>query len=215
MMRRLIFISLMSLLLAVPTLADMKIKLYDSPGNGTTRGGEFIATLTSDSDPIGNYLATDSFGTFCVETDEFINYGTTYYVTLSDYAFEGGSNIPPGTMDPLDVKTAWIYTQWMNGTITHNDYWANIVQESIWYIEQESLGRRHQLVDDATTATANGAWTNLNVKVMNLWTTKNADGSYSGYAQDQLVMVPLPATFLLGLLGLGMGGWKLRKRKSV
>jgi hypothetical protein len=29
--------------------------------------------------------------------------------------------------------------------------------------------------------------------------------------QDFLIMVPIPATLLLGLIGLGIGGWKLRK----
>ena len=31
------------------------------------------------------------------------------------------------------------------------------------------------------------------------------------YGSESFIMTPIPATILLGLLGLGMGGWKLRK----
>ena len=43
------------------------------------------------------------------------------------------------------------------------------------------------------------------VKVMNLY------DSLGNRAQDVLVLVPVPAAVLLGVLGLGVAGWKLRK----
>lgn len=41
--------------------------------------------------------------------------------------------------------------------------------------------------------------------------TLDSYSSYKGFFGPNLVAVPVPATILLGFLGLGVGGWKLRK----
>ena len=51
-----------------------------------------------------------------------------------------------------------------------------------------------------------------NVRVLQLYSDYNPDtGDYCGYRQDQLFLTPVPGAVLLGLLGLGAAGLKLRR----
>ena len=106
-------------------------------------------------------------------------------------------------------------------TILHSDTTADAMQRAIWYLEGENLGISTGLSgtyinwanDAVNMGGSNDSWYNLwgntigDIRVMNLW--KYAD--YTGNAQDQLVRVPLPGAILLGVLGLGVAGLKLRK----
>jgi len=205
-MRRLIFISIVCAFLTAPAMADIRIRVTDSVGG--TNGGEFIATVLED--PIGylydNTPPNNTFGTFCVETNEYLNYGGTYYVDLSTYAVKGGvggGTFPPG--DPLDDRTAWIYKQWLTG-MPHTVANADLVQRAIWYIEGETGGVNNSLVAAAQVAVAAG-WRNYDIMVMNLY----GDQARTQYVQDLLVMVPLPGAVLLGFLGLSVARLKLRR----
>jgi len=231
-MKKLIMFVAITCTFAAPAVADMAIRLqHDFPGDyGSTGGGEFLATVLdapTGGDAIGIYGVGDAFVTFCMETNEYVTGGSTggtYYVTISTAADKGGSGGPHP--DPLSPETAYLYSLWLDGSygirsITHTDDTANALQKAIWYLEGESLGSNAGLsgdyIDWATDAVALGGtddswydtWGNTigDIRVMNLWT--NAD--HTGYAQDQLVRVPVPAAALLGLLGLGAAGLKLRK----
>jgi len=203
-MKKVVLIIVLCALYTAPALADMMITVADS-GVGSTNGGEFTVTVTGD--PIGNFYdntpPNNTLGTFCLETAEYLNYGTTYFVTLSDYSIKGRYTLPP--YDPLDPMTAWIYTQWLNNNLAHDDATADAVQNAIWYIEGEG-GSTNQLVTDAQLAIKDG-WVNTDIKVMNLW----GNAAHTDYKQDLLVRVPLPGAVLLGVLGLSIAGLKLRK----
>jgi len=205
-----IVICLLCLFVAVPAIADMKVSLKNGT-YGTTNGGEFNITVLDD--PIGIYPKDATFVSFCLETNEYINYTDEYYVTISTGAIKGGSGGSGGwNPDPLSPQSAYLYSLWIDGGITHNNGNADDIQRAIWYLEGENLGVNNFLVTQANTAVApGGAWFNIwgntigDIRVMNLWTEQG------GYAQDQLVRVPVPGAILLGLLGLGVAGLKLRK----
>jgi hypothetical protein len=99
---------------------------------GTTNGGEFIVTDTTTG---------TTFTTFCLETDEYISYGTPYKVeSITNAAIEGGSGGPEP--DPLDERTAFLYYNYAMGTLDGisayeygKDASANDLQQAIWYIE--------------------------------------------------------------------------------
>jgi hypothetical protein len=197
-MRKLIFITVVCAFLAVPSLADMKVTVFD--GVGSTNGGEFLDKVLDDS--IGIYPKDSFISTFCVETQEYISIGGTYYVTLSNAAIKGSTQ----TSDPLSDESAWVYTDWLDN-LEHTQANADLVQNAIWFLENEpGYGANNAEAQLASAAVA-GGWRNSDIMVMNLW--NNSD--HTNNAQDHLVRVPVPAAVLLGMLGFCVAGLKLRK----
>jgi hypothetical protein len=206
-------LTIVSPVMAVPT-----IKLCQGDWQYGS-GGEFKIMVTSDGIP-GNPNGS-SFQTFCVETDEFISFGTTYYVQISTNAILGGANVQ--SPDPLDPRTAWLYNQFLNETLTGYDFGtgsghktsAGALQRAIWYIEQEIGPPVHGTLADSFIDLANASdwYANGyigNIRVMNLY--KNS--VCTQYAQDQLVRIPAPGAILLGSIGVAFVGW-LRKRRIL
>ncbi len=227
-MRKLIFITTICALLAIPALAEPTARVYQTTySNGS--GGEFaLSFINWDWNPLpyydastSNIVHSPSFQTFCVEHSENFNPGTEYSVTFSNNAIAGGGG-PSG--DPISLGTAWLYHMfqsqdpdlgydWGAGRVTS----AGELQNAIWYLEGEGgsltpaysamLTDKFGSVTDAMADNHVG----LNpVMVVNLW-DKGFAGNLDHLIQDQLVCVPVPAAALLGMLGLGVAGLKLRK----
>jgi hypothetical protein len=184
-------------------------------------GGEFNAVST----PSGGSPNLGSFATFCIESSEFISDPPsgpyTYTINTGAVAGDGGADATdPNTglpMDNISIGTAWLYSQFSAGTLTldtgSGSYFdanrlanAGELQDAIWYLEDEEGGQNNGYVALAETALgetlpqieadSNGAY---GVVALNLF---NSNGDL---AQDQLAVVPEPATvscFLLGLSGL-------------
>lgn len=210
------------------------VKITQGPGVGY--GGAFTAEVMSGAISYDSvYIGPSSkFLTFCVELTETIQLNNTYYADSRDAADGGGAGGATGSpsRDYLDPVTAALYTQWLSTEDTTNVDTASMYQLAIWNVEQEIEWENNQWEKYGTSdaipsdyqlskfensviqslITGVGNPTSIgNVRVMTLWTSYSPDtGTFSGNSQDMLV-TPVPAAVLLGMLGLGVASWKLRK----
>jgi hypothetical protein len=168
----------------------------------------------------GTFLVNGEFATFCLERDEFFNWNTPYNGTISGIAMGGGWNTNDG--DPLDNKTAWLYTQFLNGVLGITDNEKIALQLAIWKIEYEFgnpnvtnfVYNGYEFLGDVILNQANNYY-NLsleyfdfigNIMVLNLYDDSGT------LKQSQLIHVPEPSTLLL--LGIGLIGFGILGRKK-
>ena len=205
-----------------------------SPYGGKNGGGEFKLGGIGLTLPIDQYdsrthsESENTFQTFCVERDEYIDQMDIWVseqfvndITQGSHAWGGGLNSPTinPTGDDLDPMTAWLYEQFATGQLDNYDFDntspdqrrndAAGLQWAIWYIEDE-LYCDEYLADVPKAAYYYGLMDGLNLKgIGNVRVLQGYDGSC--YKQDQLYYVPVPGAVLLGMLGLGAAGLKLRR----
>ena len=186
------------------------------PGSTVLWGGVFRVDVDGQGAPgIADLL------TFCVQQSSDIDDTNTFTVTAIGNTTDDG--------DPLDNRTAWIYTQFRQDPSFLTTYTQDGIQAAIWLIEQESYFTNNifpfqtaslQANANALIAAANHAvnvdgFVNQNVRILQLMFP---DGTTE--AQDLLMLddggnhttdstVPEPATLLL----VGGGAAALVRRR--
>jgi hypothetical protein len=168
-------------------------------------GGELILTdLTAPADPA-------SFVTFCLESNEFLEFGVNLTVlSVTDRAIKGGTG--GGNPDPLDTRSAYIYYKYRTGN--PHGWSGSEVQQAIWWIEEERTANGAPTapawVTDGTLAgyISAAGWTGIGpVRVLNIY----YDGQGGG-GQD-LLTIPEPGSLML--LGIGLVGLAGAARRRV
>jgi hypothetical protein len=199
---------------------------YNGTGTITTNtythspGGEFtITTLTGNLGRTGmpSDINAVTFQTFCVESNEHFNPGSTHYnMTINNVAIWGGSG---GPSYPLDPRTAYLYWNFRNRTLPGYNYntasgrrsSAAALQAAIWYLQgHQSGGSYNSFVTLANNAVNSGAWSGIgDVRILNVY---YPNGSR---AQDQLTIVPhpLPTPGSAALAGIGLMAIGRRRRR--
>ena len=104
-MKSLICISLMVLFAAVP--------LYGAPTIQMLNDSTPAYSMKILEDGFGGMSAGTVISTFCVEKNEYFKPGSSYYAVINDAAIAGG--VSGGNPDPLDAKSAYLYTQFVEG----------------------------------------------------------------------------------------------------
>jgi len=172
-------------------------------------GGQFQVVSISGDNGVIDTPFPPSFQSFCMEFLETFSPGGIYTSVINDRAIDGGVG-PLG--DPLDIRTAWLYTHFRAGDLglqpgaggysPTSNVSAGDLQDAIWWIEEEvdSIGNRvganNFLVAAADNAVLNGWNTIGDVRVLNLY------GSDGSNRQDQLTVIPLPPAAWAGVAGL-------------
>lgn len=189
-------------------VAGDQIKFADGPG--TTGGGEFTVTVNN----------VWSFVTFCLQRTEYMDFSHTFTVdsvnlyTLTDPAANGGDGLG---RDFISEQTAFLYTRFRKHTLDGYDYGpgaphvtsANNLQRAFWMFENElQMDGSNPFVVLANNAVNSGKWDGFgNVRVMNL---SRGTGREYTESQDQLTLVPEPAS--MALVALGVGAFAARRR---
>ena len=156
-------------------LAGDIIQVQPGASRYSTGGAFLLSDLTAPTSPV--------FETFCLETNEYLNFGIDLKVlSVTDRAIAGG--VGGGSPDYLDTRTAFIYQNYRYG----NPYgWSGSdVQQAVWFIEQE-INSAPAWVTDGTLAgyITQTQWTGLgNVRVLNIGYGSDTTG------QDLLTVVP-------------------------
>ncbi len=207
-----------------------------SNGNGLGGGSYTISGSGLDTSayaPISLVGPAGTFESFCLEYTEYFSPGSTYNYTVSNAAVAGAGGAVGG-QDPISVGTAWLYSQFANGTLSGFNYGAgrsasnNFLQLAFWFFEDETpsisgygptygSGDGNAFLDSAVAffgseaaakADANGAY---GVQVLNLT-------SRTGHNKQSQLYISVPdAGSTLALLGMGIaalvGIQRLRRRR--
>ncbi|OPY12506.1 MAG: hypothetical protein A4E69_02174 [Syntrophus sp. PtaB.Bin138] len=186
-----------------------QVSFTDGVGDG---GGGMFGVWNADTN---KYL----FDTYCLEKNEFVNFGKHYDFTVDEEAYAGG--IGGGSPDPLGFDTAFLYnafrTDALNllGMDVTNAGDVTAFQYAIWFLEEEvaSIPTTYQGKANSYLALATAAgWTDIgNVRVLNI--TYQDARQNTVLAQSMLTLLPVPEPSLLILLGLGMFGVGVASRK--
>jgi hypothetical protein len=181
---------------AGPIVAGDYVTLTDGPGN--TGGGEFNMFVNG---------STTSFITFCLQRTQYIGFNQKFIVgSVTNYADDASGN------DPISAQTAWLYSKARNGTLAgynHSAAMADLLQNAIWYFENEITLTNQQVLGNAfIQAAKNANPTGIgNVRVANLFYTNGQK------AQDQLILqVPGPAALTLVVPGIAALAFMRRRR---
>lgn len=207
---------------------------FTIPGGGNYRAGEFVVNasqLSFSPSGTGKYgAAAHQYVSFCVELTELIQLNKWYKAELNTESRSGN-----GTTRPLQSETAYLYTQFINGTLDGYAHFdsnasasdkvasARALQELIWYFQDRTnFEARYgaNAFDIGGYFLGSGAHKLL---ARQWYEEVNAaiDGDqWSGIGkvriiniwenalgrQDTLTMIPLPAPVWLAGVGLGLAG---------
>jgi hypothetical protein len=180
--------------------------------------GALNTTSTSDPLPSDSYLVEGLIQAFCIDLED------GFPITTQQYDANSLSQAPDvSSGGPMGDSKAKYMAQLLNMNTYDTAFDAAAIQVALWEILYEDvnnwdttasngnfyLDTSGNAYGEAALATAaNSMLSGLQMaSSFSEYTALSSEGKNS---QD-FVLVPVPAAVLLGMLGLGIAGWKLRK----
>ena len=234
-MKRIVFITIISMIAALPTQAalfgyvDVKytsvgpggsMTINNSLGghNGTAATGIYNLILDNTTNTFGGYLNDGPVEAFCIDTWDFAPGSFLKYniISLND--------APDAAAGPMgDVKAshlAQLLNAHWNGPLTNTE--ASALQIAIWEVVNEYTMLNSSYVYNVSSGNFwVGGDSSVITEATNMLgsiTTGSPFNNYialsyptTGTGQDYVVKTPVPTSVILGLLGLTVVGIKLRK----
>ncbi len=157
------------------------------------------------------------FQTFCLESGTHITTGESYSYT---------STLNDGAGNPLTLGTAWLYDQFLKGTLagyTANSTQAGLLQGALWYFQGQGepingfvfdISATNPYAVEAQTALSGGGFTDstgqYNVEILDL--TDAAGANVQSLLGETAPTVPDGGS-TVGLLGFALLGFEALRRK--
>jgi hypothetical protein len=220
-MKRVLLVLGVCALIAGPATADFTVEFEDvSPyafqnvsGVGSVYSGVYNLTVSGDG------ALNGSQESFCVDIRQISGTGSHYNTSSLAAAPTPGN--PMGATKAGQV--AYLLDNYWKGTLT--SITASALQAAVWEIINETSKTYYNLGDGNMKISGGGASTASTwLKAINDLTKTGynwAGYSTAGYIvlvsntlQDYVVRVPVPGAVLLGMVGLGYAGLKLRRKCS-
>lgn len=229
--------------LAVDVSVGNYLRFNDGPGTTTSErpGGEFIVQVLQSNQSFRTFclerMEAMYFGSasFSVSGGDPTRTHPFQVDGISERAMLGGPDLaePAVAGDPISSRTAFLYQNFVLGTLDGYAYSADndparirsadALQNAIWFLEDE-IDDAFFGITDAETQALITHFLNLDmgdfegtglVQVLNLsYRWDGPGGVAGGHGQDVLVLIPLPQTAGLGLVGLlGVVGATSRRRR--
>jgi hypothetical protein len=187
-----------------------------------------VATTSSSGPSLGD------FQTFCLNDEVKVQVPGTYAYTISDSANPGTPATSPAVADPISYGTAWLYSNFREGTLSgYASYTGStadniLLQQAIWWLEDDSAGlggAANNIYIQAAEAAlgrtditikddANGYG---NVFALNLQII-GANGSSVQPLLGMVAPVPEPSTIVAGallLLPFGVSTLRIMRKNKV
>ena len=204
-----LILTIVGLISVIQCQANLTLTLDDYASTALTSegGGPFIVTLHGSDTFNGITLNAGSgltYTTFCVEDNEYINFGGVYNAKLNSGTSNGGigGQYPFGSnFDPLSIGTSYLYSQWSVGSINKN--LGPQLQKAIWALEDE---KPSTYIESSIQDILKGKFgTTSDISTWKTTAPVGLNGVYVvnlGNNQDQLISVPESGNLIACLLFL-------------
>ncbi len=197
---------------------ELNVSTPDGSLNGVIAGYDSKATAVS---PITQLRGLE---TFCLEHDERVQMNTSVNYGISSRAISGGSGGP--SPDPISLGTAWLYSQFAQGTLAGYDWdplatrstSAGLLQKTFWWLEDEA-GYAYDAANPFMLAAVNefGATVKDDAGANNFGTWVINAGPARLYPYQDMLIWKKPGVpdggITVILLGLGLSALGLIRRK--